>query len=348
MKGNHNKAKVPESNACIEMVLNIPDKIAGMICGLAIGDASGAPYEFMRNQKKIDFTGEIEKDTVINTMWSGKKTIPSGTITDDTEMSLVLIRSIIKNKGYNRNDIILGYEEWAKSTWALGKHTRSLFKGIKTVKGYEKRYDKIFSNSDARENMQSNGSLMRCSPLVVLTYEDWMEDTDLTNPSSVNNDCTNVYLCTIRDILLGISDEKTIFSNALKKVNTPEVKGIFKKIQKNIEVDVVDKKGWVLHPIYLLYRDIYAGKLSKFTLTELITDIVLLGGDTDTNAAICGAVYGVYKGISELDKVALNNMSKIFNVKNSRPSIYRIDGMEELMEFSEKLTELFMENNSKD
>lgn len=57
-------------------------------------------------------------------------------------MTLVIINSLIKNEGYLKNDIIKGYLKWAtdKKKFFLG---RKLFQGIKTIKGYEKRFEKL-------------------------------------------------------------------------------------------------------------------------------------------------------------------------------------------------------------
>ena len=132
-----------------------PDKIKGMLIGLSLGDALGAPHEF--KYQKDEYTGELIYQLRLFNRFHGETLFYVGSVTDDTEMTLTLANQIIKDKDYNRNNVILAYEEWAKNSKMLGKNTRALFKGVKTVKGYEGRYNKIFS-VPMEEWTQSNGS----------------------------------------------------------------------------------------------------------------------------------------------------------------------------------------------
>lgn len=136
-------------------------KIFGMVFGHALGDALGAPSEFPVIQ---DYTGKLEFRIIRVAKPFFKipeRTSVVGQITDDTEMAMVLAN--VLNKGYTKQDAALAYMKWSNSNVPfLGKNTKNLFKGVKTYRGYIKRYEK-FSNPDN----QSNGPLMRCYPLVV-------------------------------------------------------------------------------------------------------------------------------------------------------------------------------------
>ena len=163
------------------------NRLKGMILGGALGDALGAPHEF-RYQKK-DYTGKMEKTLILQSRWQGKRTGVIGQITDDTEMTLCLWRSIFVNNDYDRRQALMNYLEWANSkTWAMGRNTRALLLGVKTEKGYNGRVAK----QDKNDISQSNGCLMRCSPLAILgvTGKDWRtavdQDCNLTNPTAVS------------------------------------------------------------------------------------------------------------------------------------------------------------------
>ena len=134
------------------------DKIKGILLGVALGDALGAPHEF--HYQKNEYTGELIYEVKLFNRFHGESIFPIGSVTDDTQMTLTLANQIIKDKGYNRDNIILAYEKWAATGKMMGKNTRALFKGVKTVKGYQNRYDKIFS-APITEWTQSNGSLNR-------------------------------------------------------------------------------------------------------------------------------------------------------------------------------------------
>ena len=147
------------------------DRVAGMLMGLFLGDALGAPHEFRCNRKLI-YTGKLEHQAFLVTHFQGKKSLSVGQVTDDSEMTLALLRTLLEKDGkYDRKSVISSYLEWANSGgWMLGKNTRALLKGVKTVKGYESRMKSVLILPES-EISQSNGAMMRCCPLALLSYE---------------------------------------------------------------------------------------------------------------------------------------------------------------------------------
>ena len=67
-----------------------------MLYGVAVGDAMGFPYEFNKPPKKV--LG-MSKDGHFNSRMNCF--VPAGVWTDDTSMTLLLLESLIKNKGFN-------------------------------------------------------------------------------------------------------------------------------------------------------------------------------------------------------------------------------------------------------
>ena len=114
------------------------DRIKGMFYGLALGDALGAPFEFGGKNRLKNYTGLLDTPVIRFTRFQGKKTAEIGQITDDTEMTLSLANSLVRNKCYHRDDVIVSYMNWANSNCPyMGTNTRELFKGVKTINGYK-------------------------------------------------------------------------------------------------------------------------------------------------------------------------------------------------------------------
>jgi len=85
----------------------------------------------------------------------------------------------------------------------MGKHTRSLLKGIKTIKGYESRYKKSTKESQSNRS-QPNGCLMRASPLALLKNHDHViADCKLTHPHPVCVESVRIYVDVLRWIIEG-------------------------------------------------------------------------------------------------------------------------------------------------
>lgn len=226
------------------------DKAIGMVFGHGLGDALGAPHEF-RYQKK-NYTGKLEHPTIFKTQWQPAIFFPPGTVTDDTQMSMSLLGSIYKNNGdYVREDVIKSYIEWANSgVKMIGINTRKLFKGIKTVKGYEKRHSKL----SMEEISQSNGSLMRAYPLALVEDDDVVKiDCSLSNPNPINEDCNMLYIKILKNILIGKSKKYNIKLLQDFKGDVSITSAISQAINKEPRNINGSGKGWVLHAFLYFY-----------------------------------------------------------------------------------------------
>lgn len=271
------------------------DKVRGMFMGAFLSDALGAPHEFNR---KLTYTGKLEHITIMNTQFQGQKQLAVGQVTDDSEQSLALLRTLIRDRGYNKEHVIISYLNWANSGgWMLGKNTRALMKGVKTLKGYNNRMNKILA-LPLEERSQSNGTLMRCSPLALL----WdntvvIEDVNITNPHPTNQDSGLVYISALRLALNGV-DGPTIYQTIKPLAQTDAVKEIFNQVEQRAVRDIKDKKGWCLHALWCTLTCIYYNLNYEDAINWIIT--YQPGSDTDTNACIAGALLGAISGFDKL------------------------------------------------
>jgi ADP-ribosylglycohydrolase len=332
---------------------NIYNKIHGMLIAHHLGDALGAQFEF-NLQLLPQFTGKLEYRIISKSQYHGTRYSVLGQVTDDTLMTLALASTLIDE--YNRDMAILAYEEFANSNGRLGKNTASLFKGVKTINGYESKYaskmappllsddPNYLSTVKTLRDVQSNGSLMRASPLVVVFDGNVIEDTQLTNPNPFNEECGVLYVNALR-MLINNMHPSEVFENISKKAKDSRIKMMFMTISRQQNVDMTGKdKGWVGHAffcaMYVLYqmgRMIYAISLNPSNITtnintnidnnssknnetskiynHLISSVIRFGGDTDTNAAIAGAIVGAYLGYEALivDPLFRDNMTLILH-----------------------------------
>lgn len=307
------------------------DRVQGMFMGVFLGDALGFPTEFRCNAS-TPYTGKLEFKPFHTSRFQGKTEYPVASISDDSEMTLSLLRILVEDEKYVKDHVILGYMGWANSTSCIGKNTRALLKDIKTLRGYQNRINKILALSE-NEISQSNGSLMRASPLALLiNNNDIINDTNITNPNKVNRDCSLVYVKSLRLALQGY-DAKYIFENAKKIVETDEVKEILVQVENNQKRDIITNKGHCLHGIYCCFKAILT--FDKFS-DAMAWVVNQRGCDSDTMAAISGAMIGAIFGI---DKMKLEDSTKenieilLEASRNSdRPAFYKIDDFYALTE----------------
>lgn len=272
------------------------NKIKGMIYGALYGDALGSPYEFNKKQTPVDEI-KLTKIKRFNKFTQNWRTSVLGQFSDDTEMALIILNHIIDNDmKYNKTEMIKNYMKWGNSKCPfMGKNTRALLQGITTVLGYEKRFVKRFPNDEEKQSAQSNGSLMRCYPFAIVglfnpKYSSYIEqDCSITNPSDEVIKSIKIYIDAIIKALHGETKED-ILANWKQPKEEP---------------DITVNRGFYKHGIYCAFN-----ALKNFNnYNDAIKYIISIGGDTDTNACIAGALLGAFYGIKkmkECDEFATN------------------------------------------
>ena len=278
------------------------DRVYGMYVGGALGDALGAPHEF---NNRVQYTGNLIHKIIINSRFQGLRESSLGQITDDTQMTIALIKALVdKDLKYDKDTVIKHYLEFANNCSFIGRNTRNLMYGVKTVKGYNGRFAKIENMDD----LQSNGCLMRAAPLAFASnMEEALTDYYITNPNVVCKDATYLYIKLVHLALYGQTDKAINFA---KEYNTsiPSIRECIDDALIDKVRDIKVNKGWVCHALYCTIRCL----LHCSTYTEAISWTILLGGDTDTNAAIVGSLLGTVYGYNAIKETEENNINIMY------------------------------------
>jgi ADP-ribosyl-[dinitrogen reductase] hydrolase len=328
--------------------------IKGMLMGVLLGDALGAPHE-MKASKTI-YTGKLEF-----TWTTGRFRKPHavGQFSDDSEMTLALARNIIDNKGeVDRKSLIVEYVTWAQSLPDMGYHSRGLFQCTKAkgdekkIAAYEKRYnegyldrnkERVFDTKKSKKDMQSNGALMRSTPLALFP-DKFLVDVNISNPSTVCVDSERIYLKVLSGIINGI--DVVILE---KDAETTEIKDCIRDVENKKERDLTKNKGWVIHCLYVA---LWVAKYMKNSSFKECMDWVIgkhPGGDVDTLGAVAGGIAGARIGYDEMnkEKITRENIQQIYSwcsVDTTRPNRYKIKNEQELVDISSALLKMIKRN----
>lgn len=312
---NKNKMKLSE----------LYDKICGTIIGHSYGDALGASYEF---KPFSDFSGKLNNPIKRYSRYHGNQKTPPGQITDDTEMAFALLHTLIG--GYTKEKAVIGYMEWVNNLHCkpdckgnapfTGRNTRNLFtignESKPSMKLYDTRFNKTFPSEELKQESQSNGCLMRSYPLAFINNESIIEtDVKITNPSDFTTEAVNSYVLAVRMAILGYRKDE-IKLHVEKNLNYPKLEELFSYAVNNTFVNVANnKRGWVGYGFYCAFWALFNFDNYK----DAVDAVICLGptpdkkaficdksekqkllGDTDTNAAIAGALLGAYYGIKNM------------------------------------------------
>ena len=79
----------------MKQAFSYEDWAMGMMFGMAIGDAMGAPIEFQPSREPVDYVSKYLNGSAHN--------VSKGEFTDDTSMALAMAGAFIKADGLNPN-----------------------------------------------------------------------------------------------------------------------------------------------------------------------------------------------------------------------------------------------------
>lgn len=217
----------------------------------------------------------------------------------------------------------------------MGKNTRELLKGVTTVNGYRNRLHKVLALPE-NQRSQSNGPLMRCAPLALIWNNDVIiKDVNITNPNPVNIDAETVYIAALRLALQGTTGAQ-ILPIIKGLATTTEVQQIILAVENKQGRDLTGKtKGWVLNALWCALTAMISFSDFSSAMRWIITSQP--GSDSDTNAAIAGALLGTIFGYDVLqsDPVTAYNTQVVINVNtatggNPRQPMYTVADFHQL------------------
>jgi ADP-ribosylglycohydrolase len=142
------------------------DKALGALAGVAIGDAMGMPTQTLTRTRIAELYGEIEGFRDASPDHPVSAGLKAGTITDDTEQSLLLARHLIARDG------LMNQAVWANEllAWERDTHARGVndLLGPSTKRAIE-ALQRGVPASEAGRFGTTNGAAMRIVPIAIAT-----------------------------------------------------------------------------------------------------------------------------------------------------------------------------------
>jgi ADP-ribosyl-[dinitrogen reductase] hydrolase len=259
------------------------------LLGAAVGDALGAPVEFMTPSEIRSKHGTLRAME-----GGGWLHLAPGQVTDDTEMSLCLARSIA-SKGWDTQDIAERFAAWYRGRPIDIGNTcrRGIARYITTGRIFGS-----FNEGDA-----GNGAAMRVAPVALATLasrgrlESWaLEQAHITHNHPLSDAACILVGRMIHVGCLGLSWTR------MRRLADEAVQGFptfaFASYRNLSTAYVVDTMQTVLHYLF-----------STRNFEECLVATVNQGGDADTTAAIAGAIAGASSGLDQIPHRWLKKLS---------------------------------------
>jgi len=255
----------------------------GCLLGQLAGDALGSMVEFGNAEEIRRNYPEGVRELADGGYWG---TI-AGQPTDDSEMALMLARTLVAHGRYDAEEARKAYISWLDSRpFDCGNTVASGLRGRR--------------NFDS----QANGALMRISPLGIFgaNYDleqvaAWArQDAALTHPHPVCLQANALFVMAIARAISAGPASEDLFGQIESWAKEMKVADALMEAIIGASTappsDYIQQQGWVL----IAFQNALWQLLHASSLEDGVIDTVMRGGDTDTNAAISGALLGAVHG----------------------------------------------------
>ena len=269
---------------------DLRERVIGCVLGLALGDALGAPFEFVRRPEIPDPLPAFQRG------WMG---LAPGQWTDDTAMARNLCRSLTERERLDPSDLLRRHLDWlAGDPPDVGKLTRRVLGGIRDgVPDAAERY----VSERGPEISAGNGSVMYCAPLGAFraTRPEVLVDEApaLSAITHWDERCRTACLAVTLAVAALIRREghreavERAVEAVLDREGGEELEYLVAEAGRARPLDGPDM-GFTLFTAGIGLQMAAEG----MPFEEGTRYVVSLGGDTDTNAAVTGALLGALHG----------------------------------------------------
>lgn len=295
--------------------------IEGAVLGFAVGDALGVPVEFSDREAR-------RQDPVYEMRSGGAHSQPAGTWSDDTSMTLCMIHSIVE-KGVDFEDQMSRFADWLQNAaytangdvFDIGRTT------LHSIMNYL-RGETALESGDASDAACGNGSLMRIMPLAFYLegkYGNWQLDdrtaeiihkaSDVTHANRRCEMACGIYCSIIFQMCSGGNLSNAVMGGLLPALcyyrDNPAYKDLYSEFEHMRNIAALTEKdiksgGYVIDTLTAAVWCLLTTK----DYAECVIKAVNLGSDTDTTAAVAGALAGMWYGAKTIPVNWLDTLAK--------------------------------------
>jgi len=310
------------------------DRVAGMLAGVAIGDAMGMPTEFLTPEQIRSYYGQID-DFVQAYPDHPHHRLPAGMVTDDTDHTVILASLLIEHGEIRPRALAEKLLAWADSP----RVRENRFVGPSTLKALAD----IKSGLPLEQVHRSGttvGAAMRVAPLAICfdRREDLIDQVVAScavshfTRNAISGAMAMAFACRAAleagaqpgAVALAAQEGAVVGREYGDWSWTPPIEKRIAHVISWIESDGRDE-ALILGRLYeLIGVDLYPEQLvpCAIGLTLLaegdpqraIRFAANLGGDTDTLGAMAGALCGGLRGVSAFDRALVTRVEQVNNL----------------------------------
>lgn len=265
---------------------NRQDRIRGVLYGVAVGDALGAPLEFMTAEEILAKYGATVREMV----GGGWLSVVPGEVTDDTQMTLAVAEGIVENPEMPIPTIGKRFIAWHDSrpkdignTCRMAIQTAKLLiaSNVDETEAWRRAGEEVAARSNGQN--AGNGALMRTVyPALYYPKDKAAKMAVAIGAMTHRNDSSDKYCSLYVDLIADALDNPDSSMQTVRQLAA--------------DMKELPPTGWVVGSFACAVKAIAQTK----SFENAIVQAVNLGGDADTIGAIAGGLAGAIYGCSAI------------------------------------------------
>jgi poly(ADP-ribose) glycohydrolase ARH3 len=275
------------------MSTSLRDRFAGCLLGLAVGDGLGAPYEGLT---ALDIFHQFGPPDVVTAN-------PTDNIlyyTDDTQMMIGVAETLVEHGHIEPEALAQVFAANYDPGRGYGKGARQIIEAILSGADWRSVAETIFPGGSL-----GNGAAMRVAPIGLLYCDDldavWEQARRSARPTHrhpVGVEGAQIMALAVAQAVRAESIERRDFLRSLlDRAETEEIRWALKTAIRLRRGDSIAVLGHTLEAHRSVVTAIAAFAASPSDYTTAVGRVIGLGDDTDTLAAMAGALCGAYGGL---------------------------------------------------
>jgi poly(ADP-ribose) glycohydrolase ARH3 len=282
----------------------LEERYAGCLLGLAVGDALGAHFEGQSPDflaRRYRQASDLIKHPPAGELW----------YTDDTQMAIGVAETLITCNGIDEHELCRRFAANYLPQRGYGRGARVVLEAM--VQGKDHKY---LAANHLPGGSFGNGAAMRVAPVGLMFRHDhnklWEQAKLSALPTHVHP--LGVEGAQVLALAVGLAstvDEfvrDDFFAALRERCSSLEFSGPLRRAAQLTDVRDLGRFGNGIEATASVVTAIASFGLTPKSYEETIGNVILLGGDTDTMAAMAGAVSGAYLGRSAIPRHFIDNL----------------------------------------
>lgn len=275
---------------------SLSDRFLGCLLGSAVGDGLGSPWEGLTSFDIYQLGGPAH---VLVTNPTGDTLY----YTDDTEMTVSVAETLVEHGEIQGESLIRAFARNYHPDRGYGRGARRIIEAVATGGDWNAIAETVFPGGSL-----GNGAAMRVAPVGVFFHDDFDRVWEQARLSAFPTHRHPVGIEAAQVMALAVAlatraesiSRKAVLSELLRRSTTEEMTRALRTALSLRRGDSIGVLGSTLEAHRSVVTAIAAFAASPGDFEAAVGNVIALGDDTDTLAAMAGALCGAFGGIAAI------------------------------------------------